>query len=114
MEKEGCGIISGNGRRLVNFCEDNNLVIVIGGTIFQLKNVDIARWIDLTPDRSYLDKQEMDRDTTRRKSLTEVTILKLRKAKKVEQRSRLPDMQKLTNPLIKRAFKLEFEVLQDQ
>ena len=80
-------------------------------------DVDIARWTDQEPYKSYLDKQEMERDTTRRKSLTEVIILKLRRPKKVEQRSPLkafPDMQILTNPVIKRAFKLEFEMLQDQ
>ena len=42
-------------------------------------DVDIAKWTDKKSDRSYLDKQEMERDTARCKScgeqMLEMTIL---------------------------------------
>ena len=88
--------------------------------------VDIARWMGQESDRSCPDKQEMERDTARWKSfagsdhsLNPIKLkLKLRKAKKVEQRYPLLDIQKLKHPVIKRAFQLEvrkiFEVVQDQ
>ena len=133
MGKQGCGIINGNGSRLVNFCEDNNLVI--GGTIFQHKNIHKLTWT--SPDgqtRNQIDHALINKrwrgtlqdvrvlrgaDAGSDHSLVLIKLkLKLRKAKKAEQRSPLLDVQKLKDPVIKRQFQLEvrnrFEVLRDQ
>lgn len=37
MGKHGCGVINKNSSRLVDFCQENKLII--GGTIFQHKNI---------------------------------------------------------------------------
>jgi hypothetical protein len=42
MGKQGCGIINDNGNRLVNFWEENNLVI--GGTMFNHKGIYKLTW----------------------------------------------------------------------
>ena len=44
--REGCGIINDNGEKFVNFCLNNNCVI--GGTIFQHKEIHKLTW--KTPD----------------------------------------------------------------
>ena len=93
-------------------------------------DVDIARWTDQEPDRLCPYKQEMEGalqdvrvlrgvDAGSDNSLILIKLMfKSRKAKKVEQRSPLLGVQKLNNPVIKRAFQLEvrnrFEELQDQ
>ena len=133
MGKQGCGIINDNGRRLVIFCEDNNLVI--GGSIF--KHKDIHKWTWTSPDgqtrnqiyhvlinkrwrRTLQDvrvSRGADAGSDHSLILTKLQV-KFRKAKKVEQRYPLLDIQKLKHPVIKRAFQLKvrnrFEVLQDQ
>ena len=40
--KDVVGIVDDKGNRLVNFCEDNNMVI--GGAIFQNKNIHKWTW----------------------------------------------------------------------
>ena len=40
--REGCGIINDNGEKFVNFCLNNNCVI--GGTIFQHKEIHKLTW----------------------------------------------------------------------
>ena len=42
MGREGCGIINDNGEKFVNFCLNNNCVI--GGTIFQHKEIHKLTW----------------------------------------------------------------------
>jgi hypothetical protein len=42
MGKHGCGTINDNRNRLVNICEENNLII--GGTIFKHKEIHILTW----------------------------------------------------------------------
>ena len=42
MVSQGCGTINNNGERLVNFCLNNNRVI--GGTIFQHKDIHKLTW----------------------------------------------------------------------
>ena len=42
MGREGCGIINANGEKFVNFCLNNNCVI--GGTIFQHKEIHKLTW----------------------------------------------------------------------
>ena len=42
MGREGCGIINDNGEKFVNLCLNNNCVI--GGTIFQHKEIHKLIW----------------------------------------------------------------------
>ena len=43
--REGCGIINHNGEKFVNFCLNNNSLI--GGTIFQHKEIHKLTWKSL-------------------------------------------------------------------
>jgi hypothetical protein len=51
MDKHRIGTINNNGEKLVEFCEENNLLI--GGTLFQHKYQSIPKWDHQTPYRSY-------------------------------------------------------------
>ena len=133
MGKQGCGVANDNGGRLINFCQENNLII--GGTIFQHK--DIYKWTWTSPDgqtRNQIDHVLINRKW--RSSLQDVRVLrgadvgsdhylirvklklKLRKVKKREQRSPLLDVNKLKDPVIRKTFQLEvknkFNILQDK
>jgi hypothetical protein len=48
MDKHGTGAINDNGEKLVEFCEENN--VLIGGTIFQHNHIHKTTWT--SPDRT--------------------------------------------------------------
>ena len=133
MGREGLGTdINNNGERLVDFCEENNLII--GGTLFKHKDIHKYTWT--SPDgktRNQIDHILINKKW--RTSLLDVRTrrgadvasdhellvakirLKLRNAKKGETRSGKFNVQKLQNPEVAHKFKIElsnrFQVLQD-
>ncbi|XP_061176934.1 craniofacial development protein 2-like [Saccostrea echinata] len=122
MGKYGCGVINNNGSRLVDFCQENKLVI--GGTIFQHKNIHKLTWT--SPDghtRNQIDHVLINKrwrgtlqdvralrgaDVGSDHTLVLVKLkLKLRKIKKGEQRSPQVDVSKLKDPTLMKSFQLE-------
>ena len=43
--KEGFGAINNNGERLVEICQENNLITCIGRNLFQHKDIHKITWI---------------------------------------------------------------------
>ncbi|XP_071151821.1 craniofacial development protein 2-like [Mytilus edulis] len=126
MGKHGLGEINNNGERLVEMCTMNNLVI--GGTIFEHKNIHKATWV--SPNGKV--KNQIDHILINKKwrsSLLDVKVkrgadvysdhhpirLKLRK-NKCKTPSKIIDCGKLKQPEIQQNFNIElknrFEVLQ--
>ncbi|XP_076105824.1 uncharacterized protein LOC143074160 [Mytilus galloprovincialis] len=130
MGKHGLGEINNNGERLVEMCTMNNLVI--GGTIFEHKNIHKATWV--SPNGKV--KNQIDHILINKKwrsSLIDVKVkrgadvysdhhlvigkirLKLRK-NRYKTPSKIIDFGKLKQPEIQQNFNIElknrFEVLQ--
>ena len=57
MGSQGCGTINNNGEILVNFCLNNNCVI--GGTIFQHKDIHKLTW--KSPDGKIVNQIDQER-----------------------------------------------------
>ena len=132
MGKEGIGEISANGEKLVDFCEENDLVI--GGTLFMHRDIHKLTWT--SPDgRTQSQIDHIIINGKWRHSLLDVRVkrqadvgsdhnlvvaklkLKLRKVRLgVEKKPRF-DVDKLKNPDTKKQFVLElknrFQVLQN-
>ena len=133
MGKHGLGDINDNGERLTSFCQENRLVI--GGTIFQHKNIHKQTWT--SPDGKT--KNQIDHiiiNSRWRSSLQDVAAkrgadvgsdhslvmakirLKLRKSKKRDQREPPLNVGKLKDPAVRRTFQIElknrFTALQDK
>ena len=123
MGKHGCGIRSDNGQRLVDLCQENDLVI--GGTLFPHKNIHKNTWI--SPDGRT--KNQIDHILINKKwrgSLQDVRVcrgadvftdhhllvcnlkLKLKAVKKTgSTASKKYDVNKLKNPEKLNEFKIE-------
>ncbi|XP_062597006.1 craniofacial development protein 2-like [Saccostrea cucullata] len=133
MGKHGCGVINNNGSRLEDFCLENKLVI--GGTIFQHKNIHKLTWT--SPDghtQNQIDHVLINKrwrgtlqdvralrgaDVGSDHTLVLVKLkLKLEKIKKGEQRSPQVDVSKLKDPALMKSFQLEvknrFTILKDE
>nr|XP_054755300.1 craniofacial development protein 2-like [Lytechinus pictus] len=132
MGKYGCGVMNENGERLVEFCSINNLVI--GGTLFQHKDIHTLTWYSPNGrDRNQIDHIMIN--GTWRRSLQDVRVLrgadaasdhhlvlaviqvKLRKTGASKVKQPRYDIDKLKDPRVKGAFLLElrnsFQVLAD-
>ncbi|KAK3515143.1 hypothetical protein QTP70_007459 [Hemibagrus guttatus] len=132
MGRHGEGKCTENGERLIDLCEENNLVI--GGTLFQHKTIHKLTWT--SPDgktRSQIDHIIINGKW--RRSLQDVRVmrhadagsdhnlvvakltLKLRKAKIGDKRSQRFDVAKLKEPTAKKEFSISlknrFAILQD-
>ncbi|KAK3548507.1 hypothetical protein QTP70_013356 [Hemibagrus guttatus] len=132
MGRHGEGECTENGERLIDLCEENNLVI--GGTLFQHKTIHKLTWT--SPDgktRSQIDHIIINGKW--RRSLQDVRVmrhadagsdhnlvvakltLKLRKAKIGDKRSQRFDVAKLKEPTAKKEFSISlknrFAILQD-
>ena len=132
MGKHGVGECTDNGERLIDLCEENNLVI--GGTLFQHKTIHKLTWT--SPDRrtqSQIDHVIINGKW--RHSLQDVRVmrhadvgsdhnlivakltLKLRKAKIGDKRSQRFDVAKLRDPAVQQNFsvalKNRFAIFQD-
>ena len=132
MGKEGIGDMTANGERLVNLCEENDLVI--GGTLFPHRTIHKLTWT--SPDgRTQSQIDHIIINGKWRRSLRDVRVmrqadvgsdhnlliakvkLKLRKARKCNMQNQRFDVNKLKIPEIKHEFSVEirnkFEILQD-
>ena len=132
MGKEGIGEISANGEKLVDFCEENDLVI--GGTLFMHRDIHKLTWT--SPDgRTQSQIDHIIINGKWRHSLLDVRVkrqadvgsdhnlvvaklkLKLRKVRLGEEKKPRFDVDKLKNPETKKQFVLElknrFQVLQN-
>ncbi|KAK3546988.1 hypothetical protein QTP86_007917 [Hemibagrus guttatus] len=132
MGRHGEGECTENGERLIDLCEENNLVI--GGTLFQHKTIHKLTWT--SPDRKT--RSQIDHIIINgkwRRSLQDVRVmrhadagsdhnlvvakltLKLRKAKIGDKRSQRFDVAKLKEPTAKKEFSISlknrFAILQD-
>ena len=133
MGKEGTGEMTDNGERLVNICEENDLVI--GGTLFPHKTIHKLTWT--SPDgRTQSQIDHIIINGKWRRSLQDVRVmrqadigsdhnllvakvkLKLRKAKMGSSQNQRFDVKKLQDPQVKQEFNItlqnRFSVLQDQ
>jgi hypothetical protein len=130
MEKHGEGVCTENGGRLIDLCEENDLVI--SGTLFQHKIIHKRTWTSPTHKsqidhviingkwrRSLQDVRVMrstDVGSDHKLVITKLT-LKLRKAQIGDKRNQRFDVAKLKNPTTKREFsaakKNRFAILQD-
>ena len=133
MGKEGVGEMTDNGERLVNLCEENDLVI--GGTLFPHRRIHKLTWT--SPDgRTQNQIDHIIINGKWRRSLQDVRVmrqadvgsdhnllvakvkLKLRQAKKKNMQNRRYDVSKLKNPQVKQEFSLElknrFHILQNE
>ena len=124
MGKQGFGTINDNGERLYDFCQENDLIV--GGTLFQHKDIHKISWT--SPDgkttsqidqilisgkwRSSLQDAKACRgaDIARDHNLLVGNVtLKLRKAKREQERRRLIDPARLKDAGTKQVFKKELE-----
>ena len=133
MGKHGLGRMTDNGERLVNLCEENDLVI--GGTLFTHKDIHKLTWT--SPDgRTQSQIDHIIINGKWRHSLLDVRVMrhadvgsdhnlvtakiriKLRKARIGDKRKQKLDIEKLKNPRIKEEFGIElrnkFSALQDE
>ncbi|XP_052271877.1 uncharacterized protein LOC127872590 [Dreissena polymorpha] len=133
MGRHGVGMITDNGERVVNFCQQNDLVIE--GTLFAHKEIYKLTWTSLD---GRIQKQ-IDRIITNgrwRHSLQDVRVmrhadigsdhsllvakvtLKLRKAKTRDIKNQRYDVVKLKDPKVKEEFRLtlrnSFNILEDE
>ena len=133
MGKHGEGECTDNGERLIDLCEENDLVI--GGTLFQHKTIHKLTWT--SPDGRT--KSQIDHIIINgkwRRSLNDVRVmrhadvgsdhnllvakmtLKLRKAKIGDKRSQRFDVAKLKDPTSRKEFNIalknHFAILQDE
>jgi endonuclease/exonuclease/phosphatase family metal-dependent hydrolase len=133
MGRHGVGVMTDNGERLVNLCEENDLVI--GGTLFAHKDIHKLTWT--SPDGKTQNQIDHIIINGRwRHSLQDVRVmrnadigsdhnllvakvtLKLRKARIGDNRNQRYDVAKLKDPKVKEEFRLalrnRFSVLDDE
>ena len=124
MGKHGIGTINDNGERLCHFCDENNMVI--GGTLFRYRNIHKTTWtspsgatksqIDHIPIngkwRSSLQDVRAYRGAnvaSDHNLLVAVVSLKLRRARRGQQRGHQFDSSKLRDDRIRQAFRRELK-----
>jgi len=124
MGQQGLGYCNNNGERLSTFCMENNLVI--SGTIFMHKDIHKTTWN--SPDghtKNQIDHVIINKrwrgslldvvarhgaDVGSDYSLVLATFkLKLRKARRTDQRPPPTDIQKLKDPKIKKIFQIKVQ-----
>ncbi|KAL3884234.1 hypothetical protein ACJMK2_030452 [Sinanodonta woodiana] len=133
MGHHGIGMMTDNGERLINFCQENDLVI--GGTLFEHKDIHKLTWT--SPDgrtQSHIDhsiingrwKHSLQDVRVMRNAdigsdhflLVAKVTLKLRKVRIGVSRSKRFDVDKLKNSKVKEEFSValrnKFSTLEDE
>jgi hypothetical protein len=135
MGKHGTGTTNDNGEKLVEFCEENNLVI--GGTLFQHKYIHKTTWT--SPDETTKNQIHVDRIIINRRwrsflqdvrayrganvasdhtLMLDIISLKLRRLRERRARQQKLDIGRLNETLTKQVFAVKvrnrFQALGDQ
>ena len=121
MRKHGVGDLTSNRKRVINLCEENNLII--GGTLFTHKNIHKLTWTSLDG-RTQSQIDHIIINGKWRGSLLDVRVmrnavvgcdhnllvaritLKLRNSKNGMARNQRPDISRLKDTLIKEKFRI--------